>query len=92
MLKAIWAVAPRPDLVIALDADPLVIWNRKKEVSLDETTRQRNGYVSLVRDLENGVIVDSSQSVDKTVADVTEAILGVMRARVERQLKLERLS
>jgi O-antigen/teichoic acid export membrane protein/thymidylate kinase len=92
MLKAIWAVAPRPDLVIALDADPLVIWNRKKEVSLEETTRQRNGYVSLVRDLENGVIVDSSQSIDKTVADVTEAILGVMRARVERQLKLERLS
>ncbi len=92
MLKAIWAVAPRPDLVIALDADPLVIWNRKKEVSLEETTRQRNGYVSLVRELENGLIVDSSQSIDKTVADVTEAILGVMRARAEQQLGLERLS
>src|SRR5207248_3547393 len=39
LLKAIWTISPKPDLIILLDAGPQIIWARKKEVALEETIR-----------------------------------------------------
>jgi thymidylate kinase len=86
-VEAIWKVAPKPDLMIFLDAPAEVIHARKGEVTLEEAVRQREAYRALAATLPNAVMADTSQSVEKTVADVTEVILGHMAARVARLVR-----
>ena len=51
LLWGIWAMAPKPDLMVFLDAPADVIWARKKETSAEETVRQRDGYLALAAKL-----------------------------------------
>jgi thymidylate kinase len=89
LLAAIWRIAPKPDLIILLDADPQIIWARKKEVALEETIRQRDGYRSLVEPLKFSRIVEASQPVEKVIADVDRIILDLLAGRVNKRFGLE---
>lgn len=79
---------PQPDLWILLDAPAEVLQSRKQEVSFEETARQRDAYLDLVRSFPNGVVVDSSQPIDEVVADVDKTILEFMATRTSLRLKL----
>jgi thymidylate kinase len=87
LLKYIWAVAPKPDLVVILDAPPEVIHRRKQEVPFEEIARQREAYRTLAGSIPFARIVDTSQSLDKTVDDVTALILGETGGRVARRYR-----
>lgn len=89
ILRAIWWIAPKPDLVILLDAPPEVIQRRKQEVAFEETVRQRNGYRSIVTKLPNGHVVDASRPLADVVGDVEQLISRVMSARVAARFDLE---
>jgi len=67
---------PRPDIVFILDADTEVIWNRKKEVPVEEVARQRKAYASILDMNLNGVLVNVDRNVDEIVAEVTDMILN----------------
>jgi thymidylate kinase len=88
LLRAIWATAPKPDLVIVLDAPADIIHARKRETTLEETTRQREAYLALALTLPNARIVDTSRSPQQTIDDVTNLLLDHMAAGVARRLKL----
>jgi len=49
LLKVIWLVAPKPDVIFLLDAPAEVIQARKSEVPAAETARQRAAYRTLDR-------------------------------------------
>lgn len=51
---------PQPDLWIVLDAPLEILRQRKQEVTLHETARQREAYLALAAVLQNAVVVDSS--------------------------------
>jgi len=87
LLRAIWSVAPKPDLVVFLDAPADVIWQRKKETTAEETARQRDAYLAMAAKLPYARVVDTSQNPAKTIDEVTELILGSMAARVARRIK-----
>jgi len=89
LLRAIWAIAPKPDLVIVLNAPADIIHARKRETTLDETTRQREAYLALALALPNARIVDTSRSPQQTIDDVTNILLDHMAAGVTRRLKLD---
>lgn len=89
LLKAIWLISPKPDLIILLDADPEIIWARKKEVALEETIRQREAYRALVQPLSFGKLVLASQPIEKVVSDVETLVLDLMSARVAKRFGLE---
>jgi thymidylate kinase len=89
LLKAIWAIAPKPDVIILLDADPRIIWERKKEVALEETIRQRDAYRALIEPLKFARIVVASQPIDKVVADVDRIVLDLLAARVVKRFERE---
>lgn len=76
---------PKPDIWILLDAPPEVLQARKQEVPFEETARQREEYLKLVRDMKNGVVIDASQNLNDVVADVNEAILDFMAERTEKR-------
>ena len=61
VVKTGYIFVKKPDLVFCLDADPEILQARKKEVSFEECTRQREAYRSLAEKLPNGHVVDASQ-------------------------------
>ncbi len=72
---------PQPHLLILLDAPPEVLHTRKQELPLEEITRQREAYLTLVRTLPNGHIVDTSRPLDEAAAEVEQIILDYMAGR-----------
>jgi thymidylate kinase len=67
---------PKPRLWILLDAPAEVLQARKQEVPPEETARQRQAYLALVRRQKNHIVVDASQSLDSVIADAERAIAG----------------
>jgi len=77
---------PKPDLWILLDAPAEALQARKQEVPFEETARQREEYLKLVKGMKNGVVVDASQNLDDVVTEVNAAILRFMAERTSRRL------
>ena len=75
LIRRFARLIPRPDIVFILDADTEVIWNRKKEVPLEEVARQRKAYASILDMNLNGVRIDVNRSVEEIVTEVTDVIL-----------------
>ena len=88
ILKLIAKISPSADLVLLLDAPPETIWLRKKEVTLEETTRQEREYRAVVEPLSNGHVVDASVAVTDTIAAAEKIILDFMRQRIVRRFGL----
>jgi thymidylate kinase len=88
LLRLMWRVTPKPDLIIILDAPPEVIRARKRELPLEEIGRQRAAYRALADTLPNGRILDAARPIDRTVAEATEIALRSMAERTARRLRL----
>jgi thymidylate kinase len=86
MLRVVWRLAPKPDLVILPDAAPEVLQRRKQEVPHEVTARQREAYLELVRAVPNGRIVDAGGSMAQVVESVTDLILKHLCARLVSRL------
>lgn len=78
-------LVPKPDLWILLDAPAEVLQARKQEVPFEETIRQREAYLKLVKGMKNGVVVDASRDLEDVVTDVNAAILGFMAERTRKR-------
>ncbi|MGN6507611.1 MAG: hypothetical protein ACTHM6_18800, partial [Tepidisphaeraceae bacterium] len=86
LLRAIWFIAPKPDLVVLLDAPAEVIQARKKEVAFEETARQRNEYRALLSGMKYGRIINAARPIDEVVAEVNGIILGMLSDRVSKRV------
>ena len=82
MARAAGRFFPQPHLVVLLDAPPEVLHARKQEVPLEETARQREAYLEVVRRLPNGHVVDASRRPDEVASEVEQIVLGYMAERV----------
>jgi thymidylate kinase len=82
MLRLVWRLAPKPDLVILLDAAPAILQRRKQEVPHEVTVRQQQAYVALVRAMPSGRIIDTGAPLAQVVESVTELILEHTRKRL----------
>ncbi|HET7680854.1 MAG TPA: hypothetical protein VFK79_12070 [Xanthobacteraceae bacterium] len=85
MLRLVWRLAPKPDLVVLLDAAPEVLQRRKQEVPYEVTARQREAYLALVGAMPNGRVIDAGAPMAQVVESVTEQILEHLRKRLSRR-------
>jgi thymidylate kinase len=76
-----YALMPKPDLVFLLDAPAEILQERKSEVPLDETRRQRAAYLELVRGLKNGCVIDATQPAAHVARDIVNRVLDFMAER-----------
>ena len=83
-------ILPQPNIWIFLDAPANVLQERKREVSPQETARQREAYRMLAATLPGAFVVDASQNLEQVVAQVDEAILGWLAARARQRLPSSR--
>jgi len=88
LLRLVWRLVPKPDLVILLDAPPGVLQARKQEVPFEETARQREAYLSLIKTMKNGHVVDAARPLEHVVGDVNDIILRYLATRVARRFGL----
>jgi len=88
VLRLIWSLVPKPDLVILLDAPAVVLRARKQEVSLVETQRQRDDYRQLAETLPNAHVVGAAQPVDRVVAAAGTILLDFLTSRTAHRLEV----
>jgi len=81
MLRVLWQLMPKPDLIVLLDAPAEVLQTRKQEVPFEVTERQREAYLALVLALPNGRVVDATASAESVANTVIEIILKWSAAR-----------
>ncbi|MBW1612940.1 MAG: thymidylate kinase-like protein [Deltaproteobacteria bacterium] len=74
-----------PDIWIFLDAQAEVLQSRKREVSFDESSRQRRAYLTMAKGLSNSFVVDTERPFDKVVSEVERIIMEYMAERTSRQ-------
>jgi thymidylate kinase len=92
LLKLIWRLTPKPDLIILLDAPAEVLQARKQEVPFEVTARQRDAYGRLLAELGGGRVVDVSRPLGHVVSTVDGIVLERLAGRVRRRLGLKTLS
>ena len=66
---------PKPDITFLLVGDPEVLYERKKEISVEEIQEQINRLLHHQSSFNNGRIIDVNQPIKKVVNDVAEEIL-----------------
>ena len=88
LLRLVWRVIPKPNVIILLDAPPEVIQSRKREVPPEETARQRTAYRRLVEPLPYGHVISTARPLDEVAAEVDRIILGVVAEKAARRLRL----
>lgn len=86
LIRAIWWSMRKPDLLILLDAPAEVLQQRKQEVPLEESARQRQAYKLLVEGMQNGRIIDASKNLDDVLNTVDAVVLQHLAKRARSQL------
>jgi len=76
-LLARW-LAPKPSLIIILDAPVDVLKIRKQERMADNLGEQRNGYLMLANSQNNSYVIDATQSLEDVINKVESLILSLL--------------
>lgn len=74
-MRAMMALAPKPDLLVVILAPAEVIHGRKQEVPLEETKRQVVAYAALALSFPNSLVVDNTCSPAATAETILERLL-----------------
>lgn len=79
--KLVGQFLPKPDLFLVLDASAEIIQTRKQEVSLSETKRQYNAYLTFAKNRKNCAVINAERSIKETSSDANRIILDHMGNR-----------
>lgn len=82
-------LAPRPDLYVLLDVPAELLQQRKAEVHLAESQRQRREYLEMFRHLPNAFTVDASVAVEEVAARMK---ILVLQSRADRYVNRAEVS
>lgn len=69
-----WCI-PTPDIIFILDGTPDILYKRKKELPLEEISRQVVEYRKIAQRYKNAVIINVDKPLDEVVKEVTRHIL-----------------
>lgn len=81
VMKLAFKLAPRPQLILCLGADPKVIYSRKPETSLEEVGRQVQALKDLCKNDDRAFWVDTGKTIDESAHDMLHLIRGAMSSR-----------
>lgn len=82
------SIAPQPDLWILLDAPPEVLWQRKPELPIEESARQRAAYRRLMSGRANAEIIDANRPASVVIAGICAQVFLRLEARTARWYRL----
>lgn len=65
---------PSPDLTFILDAPAEVLFERKKELPLEELVRQRDAFLKFAKNRKNVFVIDANRPIEDIVKDITSKV------------------
>ncbi len=92
LLKFLFRLAPPVDLTFALHAPGEVLFERKAEVTLQESRRQSDAYRSEVSALRTGRVIDANQPLQEVIAEVYRQMGNELARRAETRNSAKPLS
>lgn len=78
------SLAPRPDLIICLHADPEVITARKQELPLAETRRQVEALRTFAKGQSNAVLISTEGSIEEVRERVLHCLFDFFAEKVKK--------
>ena len=90
LMRLVYRLIPRPELILILHAPAEVLQMRKQEVPMAESARQTEIYRSLARERylrSRSVLVDVSSPLQEVVHRCADATLEYMEKRTARRMK-----
>ena len=88
MPKLFAKTIPTPDLIFILDGTAKVLYERKKELPIDEIQRQITEYRNIKSRYKNAILVNVDNSLDDVVDDVTRQIIQFKKERTSKAMGL----
>ena len=74
LVRLIWRLIPKPDLIVLLDAPPDVLYARKGEGTPASLARRRAEYLQLAEVTPNFAVVPAARALDDVVDDVAALV------------------
>lgn len=81
IIKFFLFTIPKPDITFLLVGDPKVIYERKKEISIDKIQNQIYKLIEQKDKFENSKIINVNNKIDDVIFDVCSYILNFMKDR-----------
>lgn len=82
--RRLMQTAPRPDLVLVLDAPAAVLHRRKQQHGIDGLEAQRQRYLALVGRLPQAVVIDTTAGPEEVVRAATALLFENQRQQTRR--------
>lgn len=81
LIKGTMKLIPKPHITFLLIGSPRILYERKKEISLDEVEKQVNNVMELENIVSKSKIINVDNNINEVVFEVTKNIVSVMEAR-----------
>ena len=88
MTELVARLMPKPDLYVVLEAPASVLRERKREVTEEESERQRRDYSLSMARLPNVAAVDAARPLTEVVEDVIELVSEFRQAKCSSQYEV----
>ena len=79
-------LVPKPGLILIVDAPTEIVQARKKEVSFEETCRQRKAYLEFSKHQKNCIVIDTSKNISASLDTARSAVIDYLEARQLKRL------
>lgn len=81
LIKLAMKVIPKPDITLLLIGTPEILYERKKEISLEEVKKQIIKVKKLGNIISKNEIINVDKNIDEVTFDVAKSIVNVMHER-----------
>jgi len=88
MTESIARFLPQPDLYVVLDAPATALQQRKREVTLAESERQRTDYATRFEKLPHVAMVDAARPLAVVAAEVLDCIIELRLAQYRQRYEV----
>jgi len=81
LLRTIWRLIPKPDVILLLDAPPAVLFARKTETSFAEVSRQCLAYRELAKSIPLIKIVNAERPLPAVLLQINRLLVAFLEER-----------
>ena len=82
-------ISKHEHIIFILDGTPEVLYQRKKELPIDEISRQKIAYLKIADKYKNAVVINVDKSLDDVVSDVTREIFLKKASRSAKAMNMK---
>jgi thymidylate kinase len=84
IIKLFSKIVPKPELTFIITADHKQIYERKKEIQLDQINKIQNKYIELNKFIKNSYLIDNSKDLLKSEINMKNIMIDFMNNKFQK--------